>query len=614
MVKTMTEYTKLGLRCGLEIHQQLEGRKLFAPTPCALRDDAPHGTVTRTLRAVAGETGEVDVAAAAEMRKQRTFIYEYYRDTTSLVELDEAPPIAMSAEALRTTLQFAKMVDAKPADHIQVMRKTVIDGSNTSGFQRTSLVARNGLLKTPHGDIRIPSICIEEDAARIIKQDGSSVTYRLDRLGIPLIEITTGPDLKDPDQVTDVAERIGMLLRSTGNVKRGLGTIRQDLNVSIKGGERIEIKGAQDLKMLSTLVANEVQRQQGLLALAQELMGMKPLAPHICNVTAIVKDVQSPIIQRVLKNNGVVLGVKIPHATGILGLELQPGKRYGSELADYARVFAGVAGIIHSDEDLSKYGLKEKTVDLLNELKCGEKDAFVLVAAPQAQAHKALEAVVERHNLAPKGVLKEVRKANDDGTTSFLRPIPGAARMYPETDVSPIPVTKELWNGITLPERIDERAERYVRLGLGKDLADFAARSEAYATFDAFVKRFDALKPAYIAEVFFTSARSIKRQFNIEIAPTVDDFGALFEALQTGRITKELIIDILKERKPVADVLAGHIMLSDDELASAIDEVIKINAGKPFNVVMGAAMAKLRGKASGQKISELLKKKMQSKA
>src|SRR3989344_1987217 len=231
-----------GLKCGIEIHQQLEGKKLFCNCPTLLRDDQPHFVIKRKLRASAGESGEVDVAARQEQLRDRNFVYEGYKDTTCLVETDSEPPHEMNKEALYTVLQFCTMVNAGVIPVVQVMRKTVVDGSNTSGFQRTALVARNGIISTSEGEVRITGINIEEDACKIIEEKSESKIYRLDRLGIPLIEIGTAPDIKTPQQCLESAKKIGLLLRSLPGVKRGLGTIRQDINVSIIGGTRVEIK------------------------------------------------------------------------------------------------------------------------------------------------------------------------------------------------------------------------------------------------------------------------------------------------------------------------------------------------------------------------------------
>ena len=265
-------YKKLGLKCGIEIHQQLEGKKLFCNCPTIIRSEEPDFVIKRKLRAVAGEHGKIDVAAMQEQLRNKTFVYQGYHNTTCLVETDSEPPHSINQETLYTSLQFCKLVDSKVSQVVQVMRKTVVDGSNTSGFQRTALIARKGKIKTSEGDVRISNISLEEDSCKIISESDNEKIYSLDRLGIPLIEIGTEPDIKSPDQCQEAAKKIGMLLRSLPGIKRGLGTIRQDVNVSIKEGTRIEIKGAQDLRMIPTYVELEMKRQEELVKIKRELL------------------------------------------------------------------------------------------------------------------------------------------------------------------------------------------------------------------------------------------------------------------------------------------------------------------------------------------------------
>ena len=264
----MIDYKTLGLKSGLEIHQQLDTHKLFCECPSTLRSDEPEYTIERTLNPVVGETGEIDVAAAHEKTKNKKFTYQVF-DTNCLVELDEEPPHKINQEALQITLQIAELLNCKIFPITQVMRKTVIDGSNTSGFQRTALIAHDGFIQTSQGKVGIESIALEEDAARKAtshKPQATSqyITYKLDRLGIPLVEITTKPDLKTPEQIKEAALKIGEILRAC-KVKRGIGTIRQDVNISIKGSKRVEIKGFQDPKMMIKTINTEIQRQQKCL-------------------------------------------------------------------------------------------------------------------------------------------------------------------------------------------------------------------------------------------------------------------------------------------------------------------------------------------------------------
>lgn len=600
----------LGLKCGIEIHQQLEGKKLFCNCPTQIREDEPHFKFTRKLRATAGELGKIDKAAEQEMKKDRSFVYEAYTDTNCLVELDEEPPKPPSQENLNTALTVAKLLKANPIDEIHFMRKTIVDGSNTSAFQRTALVARDGKIETEQGTVRIPTIIIEEDAAKIIKEDKQSVTYRLDRLGIPLLEISTSADIKTPEQCKDTAEKIGLLLRSTGKAKRGLGTIRQDVNVSIKNGARIEIKGAQDLRAIPKLVATEALRQKKLLEIKEELKkrNAKEIITRVTDVTDIMKHSGSKIINKSIQQGGKILGIKLTKFAGLLGKELQPNKRLGTEMSERAKVIAGIGGIFHSDE-LPDYGIEQREVDeLKGTLDCGNADAFVIVADEKQRAESALNAVVQRANETIIFVPSEVRKANEDATTSYLRPMPGAARMYPETDIKPIKTTKEQFEALKLPELIETKTTRYQMFGISKDLAQTIAKSEKTEFFEQLLQKFRKLKPSYIADIFVGAQTAIKRQYGVEINPTEKDFIDLFSALQEGEISKESVIEILKENKPVESLLYNYKLLTDAELKEQIKEIVEQNKGIPMNALIGKAMEKLRGKAEGKKIVEMLQR------
>jgi glutamyl-tRNA(Gln) amidotransferase subunit E len=598
------------VKCGLEIHQQLDGKKLFCECDSVIHDDSPHFNIVRKLRAVVGETGEVDAAAAQEAMKGKEYIYEAYDDNCCLIELDEEPPRNLRLDALNTAIMLGRLAKAKFVDEVQVMRKTIVDGSNTSGFQRTSLVAYDGKIDSSLGPVSIPTIIVEEDSARLIKDEPEKTFFRLDRLGIPLVEISTGPDIVSPEHCAEVAEKLGLLLRSTGRVKRGLGTIRQDVNVSIEGGERVEIKGAQDLKLLPKLVELEAVRQENLLSIKKELekRNVRDVVAQIVDVTRLLKNSKSKVLQSTIAKGGVVLGISLSCFKGLIGREVQPGRRLGTEFSDRAKVAAGVGGIFHSDE-LPNYGIMPDEVEQISKhLDCGSNDAFVLVADMKNRAERALQAVIVRANDALRGVPKEVRRANEDGTTAFLRPMPGAARMYPETDVLPIRITEEMVSSVELPELIEHKIGRYEKLGLGHDLAELTAKSDRALLFDIFVRSFSQLKPAYIAETLMTAERNVKRQFNMEISPSDEDFCALFQALEHGEISKESVLEILKEKKPVKDVLHKYRLMSEGDLLRALTQIVEKNKGMPFNALIGRAMAELRGKASGQKIAELLKK------
>lgn len=602
------DYTSLGLTCGLEIHQQLETHKLFCNCPSLIRDDPAHRIIRRRLRAAAGESENIDTAALAEMKKETYYVYESYDDTTCLVELDEEPPHQVNQEALDTSLMVAKLLHAEILESVQIMRKTVVDGSNTSGFQRTALIALDGKIPTSYGDVGIQSVCLEEDAAKIVERTGEFTKYNLSKLGIPLVEIATAPHIHHPEHAKETAAYIGMVLRSTRRVKRGLGTIRQDLNVSIKGGNRIEIKGAQDLKLVPLWVHNEALRQRELLKIKENLPRNLTFPLKIADVTNVVAHSTSKIIAAVLEKKGKVLGIRLPHFAHLLGKEVQPNRRLGTEFSDYAKVAAGIGGIIHSDEQLDKYGLSDenkKSLSLM--LECEEKDAFVLVCAQESKARKALEAVHHRALMCSHGVPMEVRQPKEDGTSSFMRPVPTADRMYPETDChsATIDIKK-----IVVPMLLEEQKKHFKKkYQLPDDQVNALFSEQKEELFEKCMKQNPSLKAGFIAEVLISTETELQRKEKIDTAKITDQhYEQVLHALAHNSISKqslvEIFLDIAKTGKLQLD---NYASMPENEVRASIEKIAKGNAGVPFNVLMGKVMAVLRGKADGALISRLVK-------
>lgn len=618
-----------GIRVGIEIHQQLDtASKLFCACPAALREDPPHYSVKRRLKPTTSEMGDVDSAALFESVRQKSFTYEAYEDTVCLVELDEEPPHDMNGEAVEVALTVALMANMTPVDEIHVMRKIVIDGSNTTGFQRTAKVAFGGFIMDGGERIAIQSLCLEEDAARKVSEDREGITYRLDRLGIPLIEITTGPDMRSGEQAARVALAIGRLLRSTGKVKFGLGAIRQDLNVSVEGGARIEVKGVQELGLIPSVVEMEAQRQVALLEIREELRrrGVSEVRSDPADLTALFRSTSSKVLRKAIDSGGRVFGARLPGFAGLLKRELQPGRRLGTELSDRAKTYAGVGGIFHSDE-LPGYGITAGELEAaVNALNTGEGDAILLVAAPDEACQAAIRAAVARAAEALVGVPSEVRSANADGTSRFMRPMPGSARMYPETDVPSIVVSSERLEAIraALPEALDAKAERYVReYGLSKDLASLIADSRHSAAFERLVKE-DSVPAPFVASTFEYTFKMLKRE-----GADVDslDEGQIREVLvrsSRGELAKEAVPEVLRwlasnKGKGVGDAVASLSLAGTDEslVRSAVEAAVSENIDlvmregeRAVSPLMGDLMKKFRGKVDGRTIHSLLKEEI----
>jgi len=602
------DYQKLGFKAGLEIHQQLDTKeKLFCHCSTELSDKFPI-TVERKLRAVAGELGKVDEAARYEFKRQRTFFYKANPETSCLVELDEQPPESMNKEALHIALQFCKLVSANIVDEIHVMRKTVVDGSNTSGFQRTAMVGLNGKIKTSKGVVRIPTIQIEEDAAAPIDRTEDTVTYRLDRLGIPLIEVATGPDIKDPEHLKETALTIGRLLRVL-NVKRGIGTIRQDVNISISGGARVEIKGAQDLKLLPKIAEREVIRQRNLLEAREELIKRNAsVCDEIFDVTDLFKETKC----RFLKNARAILAVKLERFSGILGREIQNNRRVGTELSDYAKT-QGVGGIIHSDEDMKKYNIEEMDA-VRKALNANREDAIVLCASTRLKATRALRQVIKRAKMLLEGVPEEVRKALPDGNTQYLRPMPGASRLYPETDIPPLIIDEKTKDEVEVPERPERIMARLKKIGLSDELAEQLFSSKRLKVFERIYAKHNA-DPVLIATTLENTLVALRRD-GVPVENISDEaLEELFDLYYEGYISKEGIPDVLttialNPGKRLRDMQLRK--MSEEEVRERIREIVSKNKHllkqhNPFKKIMGEVMKELRGKADGKLIAKIVK-------
>jgi glutamyl-tRNA(Gln) amidotransferase subunit E len=595
------DYDAIGLKSGIEIHQQLDTKeKLFCHCPTTLRESAErNGEFFRYLRATASELGEIDRAAEEEMKLMRKFSYYAY-DTTCLVENDEEPPAPLNGEALSLALTIGKMMGMCPIEQVHVMRKLVIDGSNTSGFQRTALVALNGAL--PSG-ARIETICLEEEAAQRVEGD----TFSLDRLGIPLVEITTAPDMRTPGEVKEVAEYIGMILRSTGRVKRGLGTIRQDINISIRDGARVEIKGVQELDLIDEVVRREAVRQQHLIAIRDELRqrGASAVTEPV-DVTQVFAGTTS----KVLRKAAVILAVRLRGFDGLVGREIQPGRRLGSEMADYAKK-CGVGGIFHTDE-LPAYGVTAAEVAALREAAGARpEDCVVLVAASRDRAACAAAQVIRRAGMALDGVPEETRKMLEEGSTAYMRPLPGAARMYPETDVLPVRITAAFLEGLAVPELLIAKADRFAgELGLDPALARQAAFSERLPLFETAVS--EGIKPTIAARMLLATLRELRRD-----GVAVDRLSDA-DLLLVLHMAKEVIPEVLAAiagGAAVGEAIARIAPpIAEDELRSLIRRIllerrdfVRERGMGAVGPVMGVVMKEVRGRADGKVISDLLK-------
>jgi glutamyl-tRNA(Gln) amidotransferase subunit E len=627
------DYSKIGLKVGLEIHQQLDtAEKLFCSCKPELFKEEPEFTFLRRLRPTQSELGQVDPAAFFEFQKGVKILYEANRETSCLVEMDEEPPHNLNKEAVKVALTIALMTKAKPADEIHVMRKTVIDGSNTTGFQRTCIIALDGSIEVDRKNIPIQLIALEEDAARKMgeEESGRILRYRIDRLGVPLIEVTTAPVLYSPQEAEKTALAIGRILRATGKVKRGLGTIRQDLNISITEGALIEIKGVQELELVSKVIEYEVGRQLNLLKVKDQLnkrsLNEDAIKDEFVDATRVFEKTKCNVILKGLERKKRVLAVKLPKFAGLIKTELMPGTRLGTDMADYTHFWSRVGGIFHTDE-LPAYGITaEEVTQLRHVMKSADQDAVVFVVDTVENATDALKAVTKRARESLKTIPEETRAANPDGTTRYMRPRPGAARMYPETDVPPVEITDDYLARFKsqLPELPEQKMARLIKgYGLNQKLAKQVLDSEYALLFETIANE-TKVSPTVIAAALTETFKSLRRE-GLETQKISDQqILDLFHLIADGKAAKEAIPDVVSwltkhEGASLKDALEnlGLGMLSETQLEQLVDGLIKENkslvekSGKgAFGALMGLAMKKVRGKADAALVAKVLKKKL----
>ena len=620
------DYEELGLMMGLEIHQQLDSQtKLFCRCPNSLTDKQPEGRLERRLRPTQSELGEIDRAAYEESQRNLQFIYETYNHHTCLVEADEEPPAPLNQEAVDISIILACLMNMKVVDEFHTMRKQVIDGSNTSGFQRTGILATDGYVETKYGNVTIETLGLEEDAARRIGEEDGKIIFRLDRLGIPLAEITTSPDMHHPLQVKAVAYQLGQILRST-RVKRGLGTIRQDLNISIKDGARIEVKGVQDLDLMPTIVENEVERQLNLIEIAEILDKRDAEVEEVIHdVTELLENSQSKVVQSTLsEDDSAVLAIILRGFNGLIGREVQPGRRLGTEFSEHGKKM-GVKGLFHTDE-LPAYGITQEEVDTIkNKLNLGENDAFILVSGNRIKANNALKEVIKRAKQSLVGVPEETRRAMDNGNTEYLRPLPTASRMYVETDIPTEIIDKQRVEKIAsnLPELPVVKKERIKEsYGLSEDLAEQLVQENNADLFEEVQKELPNMESVKIAsDIAYTikdlrrdglDISKLNRDVLVEIFSLVDN--NVIAAAETEVVLKDACNGISAEESVKKNNLEK---LSDDVVEEGIKEIIKENESMilerkmgAMGPLMGKAMAKFKGKADGKTVSSIIKKEI----
>ncbi len=628
---SQVQIDKIGLKVGLEIHQQLAAvSKLFCNC-AAIESNSYPIKFTRRLRIAKSELGELDPSALFESSKEKTILYHGNPQSSCLVEQDEEPPHDLNRNAKETALIIASALGSNIFNEIHVMRKLVIDGSNTSGFQRTMLVGIGGKITVDGKNIGVQSICLEEDAAKLLGDLNDVREYSLDRLGIPLVEIALEPVTGKPEEIKNIALALGRLLRASKKVERGLGSIRQDVNISIEGGGIIEVKGVQKLDQLEKVIEYEAKRQHGLAIIAEKLgkLETERIAKErdTKDVTQIFRNCKSKTIQKALAEGSVVKAIRVKNFSGMFGFEPYPGIRLGKQLGELVRFF-GLGGIFHSDE-LPNYGIEENEIAQVKKiLELQPKDGFLILAGESKKLDVVIDAIIKRIEDAKAGIPAETRAATSTGETVYLRPRPGASRMYPETDIPPVIVNKSEFEEAkkNVPKSWeDSLLDLQKQYELNSQLALQIFDSEYLDLFETICKD-KRISPNFAASVLCGTITNLERRGLDSKLLKSADISEAFKFLAEGKIAKESLEIIFEgimngKASSIADAIQKNAItaIDDSELNNILDELVKSNIKmieqqglRSVGPLMGLAMKTLRGKVDGQLINQFLENKIKS--
>ncbi len=542
---TQETYDRLGFMSGLEVHQQLLTReKLFCHCPAGIynADDDFDAEIIRHMRPTLSELGEYDGTALMEFKTRKEIVYRINNDNACTYEIDDTPPFPLNPEALRIALEITLLCKMNIVGEVHITRKQYLDGSIPTGFQRTAILGIEGAIQLPRKKIRLLQLSIEEDACREISDKGHRRIYKTDRLGMPLIETVTYPDCKNPDEVKETCNYIRFLNRSTGKVRTGMGAARQDVNVSCRGGTRVEIKGVAHSRWIPELTHNEVFRQWALLRIKDILHHR--LQNRRWKITyKEISGLKHPFLKKAEK----IIAVKLPGFLGILSHFTQPGQMFADELSGRLKVIACLEkpNLIHSEEQKPELGKKyrEKVKRLLQ---TGEKDAWLLIWGNAEDMPTAIETIEERCRMAFEGVPQETRKALPDGTTIFERVLPGADRMYPDTDSAPIPLEDSLIEkaGNNLPEEIISQYQTMKKWGIPEDVYTFLFSKNLFPLIRKITAE-TGVPPAYLGTFFGEKLKFALPHFNGTKPFPFKILAPLFAFLKTNRLHHQLAENML---------------------------------------------------------------------
>ncbi len=503
-----TELRELGFKGGLETHQQLATRgKLFCRCSTKIRNDEHDQEILRHMRPTLSEFGEYDGTALMEFKTKKQVHYQLYNDSVCTYEMDDTPPFQANPEAVESALQLAMMFNMSLVDELHITRKQYLDGSIPTGFQRTAIVGVNGKIPFMGRDLHFVQMSMEEDACREVSDIGHHVVYRTDRLSIPLVEPVTAPELYTPREMAIAAKLIGETLRSTHLVRRGIGSVRQDVNISIRGGTRIEIKGVAKIGYIEPLSRIEAYRQKALLDLRHELKtsdltpdSFKPIYTVLDKIASAGEGFDPAMLES--KNHKAAVMV-LKGFKKFITTPTQPELSFLDELRGRVRVIA----CLEYDPVL-----EQATQLLRSNHNISPEDAAIVFAGPEEDLETTVKEICIRIEEAFQGIPPETRQALPGGTTDFERILPGADRMYPDTDLPPQPIPADTFTRLQklLPPKPWERRDLYKKLGLSDHLIDRLLNLELCDLYDSILESTD-LKPKALASLLADRMRGSKR-------------------------------------------------------------------------------------------------------
>ncbi|MBI1939322.1 MAG: Glu-tRNA(Gln) amidotransferase subunit GatE [Ignavibacteriales bacterium] len=618
---TGKDYETVGFKSGLEIHQQLlTSKKLFCRCPAGMYSEKYDAEILRHMRPTLSELGEYDGTALMEFKTKKDITYRINRDTICTYEMDDTPPFLINEEALDIALGCGMLFDCSIVDELHIVRKQYLDGSIPTGFQRTAIFALNGKIPFKNRQIDIVQMSIEEDSCREVSDSGHSRIYLADRLGMPLIETVTGPNMKTPFEAAEVAEMCANLVRSTNKMRRGIGSAREDVNVSVDGGTRIEIKGVPKIGRIPLLTYNEAMRQWNLLRLRDELHKRKITKDSFSakweDITRLVKKVYYQPVRSAIEQGLSVKCVVLSGFAGLLHWQTQTDTYFSKEISDRVRVIAcltNIPNIIHSDSR----GENLTSAEWLNIKRAAgatDDDSMVIVWGNEIDTDTAVKEIIIRAKEAAIGVPSETRQALRDGTNGFERILPGPDRMYPDTDLPPTRITSERLEKlqVNLPEKFWEREDWYNQLAIPQDTIRELSISKFAKLFKYVVNEWK-INPTLAAVALIQYPKRLKRN-GVDVALINEEMmREIFKAYKDGLLSRHGILVAVRKSivkgKFYSELLPKPVTTKEiDETISAVKEEMKsiklFDEENTAKVLMGLVMNKVRINVEGKIVSE----------